>query len=412
MNELAGIVRTNYRKLEADLLRLKDEKAIADMAIYLYRPVPVDKGMNPDGALDFVGMEGITATGLLQLQITDSAAAFIKKYGDPIRREIIRRHREELAQAYTITPNAPANSELARQHMRLSPETMPNMAGERTIDLGHLKITQERARKGYELANITLLKTGITPQAQMLLDIMMAAMSETGGRIISFPIREYMESRGLKDQKEAKAQVDSIFRELSRYVYHEPLGPRPYLRISLHAGSEIRHGIGCFTFTDVFQEMVKDYPPLFLPKKAFLGDLRKSPNRYHIIRRIAEHIGRNLEKPNEKVISVAKLIEACPGIPTYEEVSRDEGKRFTQLIAEPFLRDLDAARDTYHITITAEKGRPAPEPRNGKAYTYEELIDLYVFADPIEPEHPSQTNYRKKRQLERSKAEAVKAIEA
>lgn len=415
--ELLNIAIPKVKEREARLLHKTKGKAQLTGIIDLYGL----EAFNPKNAWHQLNKLSLEAEGLTQISITLGTAwayatpemkALVKNnqvaIADILKAREDAARRAELTKAYSVTRNGPANYELARQDMRLSPSTKPDLSGNRAINKGHLKIVQEKY-------NITPIKTGVSPQAQMLLDIMIGVMFDTGSREVSFTIRDYMKKRGLSDFDTARAQVDGVFEELSRVVYYEPLSDRPYLRIGIHAGSDIVRGRAYFRFTELFEEMTHYYSPLFLPVKAFLGDLRKNPNRYLIIRRIAVHTGINLSNPNEKIISVASLLEACPGIPTFEEVATEGRQRPTQLIAEPFLRDLDAARDTYHLRLTGEKGKPAPEPKNGKAYTYEELIGLYVCAEPIDPEHPAQTNLREKRQIAkaaRQVIEAPKVIEA
>lgn len=81
-------------------------------------------------------------------------------------------------------------------------------------------------------------------------------------------------------------------------------------------------------------------------KKALTINTHKHPHALCMAHKLMEHYNMNVIKTDNVRITVGALMAACPELPTFEEV---KNRHHTQLIREPFERDLLALRDIYGI---------------------------------------------------------------
>ena len=202
--------------------------------------------------------------------------------------------------------------------------------------------------KGYaELLN------GVKQSAAMLLDGLMIKATEAGlqDTMVTLPLKEYMAMRDLKDEKEARKQIKEDLAAIERISFeYKGIGKNKgvWLKVHIAGGTtgQIKNGDIKFRFNQEFFDSFKAgagnrYMFMYFPCEALQGNIRANPWKYWLARKISEHKRMNIGKPNENVISVKTLIDACPDFPTYEEVM--EGDRaITRRIIEPFERDLYA----------------------------------------------------------------------
>jgi len=321
-----------------------------------------------------------------------------------IAEELREQERAQAAKAWTLTADGPVSQALTSPDFRIPPGTKLSLSKARTIDLGKIKITQEDCN--------TLITAGISTPALMIYDSITAAAKE-GGRYVIFTVKDYMKSRGLKDERAARDQILAAFEEIGKISYSFPHSKNPNLRVGIREASDIENGRAHFAITPSFYGIINRDKLLPLPVEALKINYRKNPNTYHIIRRIQQHRSWNMGEPNENVIGIPAILENCQELPKYEDVMK-KSKKVTQLIAKPFMRDLEAARKAFYIELRGANGKPAPDPKAGggwTSYTYEEIQGLYVYSEPLRPEHPAQTNLRRKRQLEKAKSKAIEATE-
>lgn len=199
--------------------------------------------------------------------------------------------------------------------------------------------------KGYnELAK------GIGSSAVKLLDMLVMAATQTGqtDTLISMPLKEYMVTRGLRDEKEARAQIkrDIDALERVRFEYREKKRGRAgdWLNVTLAGGtSGIKNGVIFFRFNEDFFKCLPEKQFMYLPKEAFTFNDKYNPHSYFFLRRIALHKRMNLGKSNEDIISVQTLINSSPRFPSYDEIREGAGQISLRII-EPFERDLDAIK--------------------------------------------------------------------
>ena len=124
-------------------------------------------------------------------------------------------------------------------------------------------------------------------------------------------------------------------------------------------------------------------------KKALTINSRKHPHALCMAHKLMEHYNMNVIKTDNVRITVGALMAACPELPTFEEV---QGFHYTQLIREPFERDLLALRDIYGI-VNWKYCNTGGEP-----LTDEQQADKFSFKDWVQwrieyslPDYPDQT---------------------
>ena len=204
------------------------------------------------------------------------------------------------------------------------------------------------------------LVNGVNQSAAMLLDSLMIAATENGlqSTLITLPLREYMDIRELKDEKEIRAQVKRDIDALERVSFeYKGLGKNKgaWLKVSIAGGTvgQIKNGDIIFRFNqdffDSFRVGTNRYIFMYFPREALRGNIKQHPHKYWLARKIAEHKRMNLGKGNEDIISVKTLIDACPHFPSYT-------RRVTERIINPFERDMDELNESlsWHYTDIEE----------------------------------------------------------
>lgn len=202
----------------------------------------------------------------------------------------------------------------------------------------------------------------IPTSAARLLDIFNAKATESGMKdnTVAIPLNEYMNLRGIKDMKEARKQVRADM-DILQQITVEFRDSKSYVKINLGGGIRgIKNSIVFFTFNEhwlkifPFKNQLMPYP---------LGILSTSdkynPHSFYFGRKIAEMKRVNAGSKNEGIIGVSSLVECSPTFPKYEDLG--DHKRVSQLIIEPFERDLDEAAKQcgckwHYIGLESETG--------------------------------------------------------
>ena len=290
---------------------------------------------------------------------------------------------------------------LAQSHSsnKLSKKLTERMADPAQFDLyGNGSITEKDFRlfiKGY-----AELVSGVKQSAAMLLDSLMITATENGlqDTLVKLPLRQYMDMRELSDEKEIRKQIKSDIDALERISFeYKGIGKQrgAWLKVSIAGGTvgQIKNGDIIFRFNQDFFDSFKvgvgnRYLYMYFPREALQGNIRANPWKYWLARKISEHKRMNIGKPNEDIISVQTLIDACPNFPTYEEVM--SGNRgVTQRIIEPFERDLDALSPT----LSWEYQDLSENPKN-----YQEFVSANVVTRwSAYPDTPRIESGKKKR---------------
>lgn len=255
--------------------------------------------------------------------------------------------------------------------------------------------------------------TGLKTSTHQLLDACTTALTNTGWKRPQVAIRlsDYMQLRGLKDEKEARKQVNADLETLfnTRISFKEKRrsgkSAQNYADMRICDYKGIKNGVIYFSFGSTFFELMKSYTVMPLQPQLFKLNSKRNPNSYYLLRRLMEHKNMNVGKENEDIISVKTLLEACKdGIPSYEEVMAGN-KHVTERIIVPFERDMDALEDTLTWEYCHTKGAPLSDAELGQMdyTTFSELLILTHWKD-----YPDQTARLERKQAKIEEAKAKK----
>lgn len=115
-------------------------------------------------------------------------------------------------------------------------------------------------------------------------------------------------------------------------------------------------------------------------------DSRK-PNAYHCAKKLAEYASmyRNIKAGTFNIISVKSLLEACPDIPTYEEVKEGD-RQYTRRIIEPLGNALDYLADMKIIKWCFCNAKKELITDKQLKQDYEELSNCYINFYLVNPD--------------------------
>jgi len=215
--------------------------------------------------------------------------------------------------------------------------------------------------------------------ALQLLDIIIMDFTEKGAedtdREISIPLKNYMEMRGLKDEKEARKQIKEDLEALYNLKFEKFTQPihgkkEDFFNLAIIGSHGIENGKIIVSLDGVFSKLLAYYPAIPIHKGVFKLKANKNPCAYYFSKKIHEHKFMNSGKKNEDIIAVMTLLEAAQNVlPSYEEVfngNRDYKKK----IIAPFYRDMEALVDIGMLSEWTYWHK------NGIPLTYAELDNL------------------------------------
>ena len=194
------------------------------------------------------------------------------------------------------------------------------------------------------------LTRGLTDTAHMLFDALLMKFTEgpPADKVIELPLREYMDKRGLKDEKEARKQVKEDL-EAIRNCYVD--GPKGYmkkgegLQAYFFGGLKgILNSVITFSVSDGFYKLLLEYPVALYPETMLKIDTKNYKHAYPLCRYIYDMKRINAGKGHEDIYSIKALLAACPSLPRYEELDKSKGE-ISRKIIEPFLNNLNHLED-------------------------------------------------------------------
>ena len=279
--------------------------------------------------------------------------------------------------------------------------TVDQITGDATITSGNYILS---------IPKYAYLTGGLKTSAYQLFDAITLALTENGAKssTVVIPLSEYMESRGLKNRKEAKEQAKAdmeILRTASiRCEERKNKEFESYGFVNIADSGEVkRNGDIVFTFGTTYYKTLKSYPVMPYSLQALKADNKRNPNTYYLSRKIDELKNMNIGKKNEDIISVRTLLSAAPYLPSYDAVMASD-RAVNRRIIEPFERDMDALSDTRVWTYCHSNGAPLTDEET-ETMSYDIFKDLLVKIDW--KQYPDQTA-RLERKAERI-AQAEKA---
>ena len=318
---------------------------------------------------------------------------------------------------YKTMRNAPAINvlqTLAKKDMKI----MTDINGDSE---GIIHTTAKEEDIEIKIGHFPLVK--VNPQSRKLLDILLMKISEIApygkeatpeaiARVFGITIRldEFMSLFGLKHKDNAREQFRQTAQTLMNiyvkidYTIDRKKGKRT-VKEHKHVDSymfeatietrnltedTIRNSRTEFRFNITVLEYLCNRFIMPANVKMFAVKSKDNPHSYNLIRRLTEYYNMNATATNEPVrISVRRLLEHCPEIPTPEEV---KGQHYSQLIREPFERDMNALEFDYgliHWEYSHSKGSliSQEELDNGAFEDWQNWYITYYLPDyPVEKE--------------------------
>ena len=247
-----------------------------------------------------------------------------------------------------------------------------NLKGEAVIEGEELKVILEKYNE---------IVGSISPTVKIFLDALIIRATENGQRdtLVAFPLRDYMEMRGLKSLKEARGQVDANIETLKKIkidylekVRGKDAGYKPSGAIYLFGGTGlIKNSIVYFRFNPDFFKLILAYPIMKYPSELLKTNTKRNPHTYNLGRKIAELKNQNYFSTNNDIVSVKTLISSCPELPKYEDLAPDY--QVEKRIIRPFERDMDALP-----FLTWEYCAKGGKPLNKELMKYSDFIEARI----------------------------------
>lgn len=187
-------------------------------------------------------------------------------------------------------------------------------------------------------------------------------------REVELSVSDYMRICDIKDRKEASKQltqaIQTLFDVNLEWIenrLHVPKGKKKAVYEPYHWQARILEAVGrnfylkpvqngkvVVQFTYNITEYLSQAYPMQFPQNLFVINSHKHRNSYYLGRKLAEHHNMNSGKGNENRVSVMSLINACPSLPSYEDVMERDGA-IKKRIIDPFERDLMALKNEYNV---------------------------------------------------------------
>lgn len=217
-------------------------------------------------------------------------------------------------------------------------------------------------------------------------------------RSLKFALSDYMALCDLKSKNNAIKQIRSGLENLFSLSVtlkgkEKNQGSFRFRRLIADAGLNINNGYINIEITSLFLELTKTSRVLILPQQYFRINLLHFPNSPDILMKASEQKSMNHKSSNNDILTIRTLLEACSGLPKYEDI-KSQG-RINQRIKEPFFRDLDHLSETFTYELyTTDKVKITVE--EAKALPFEEFENIRVHIKwndfPERKISPSQKN--------------------
>lgn len=290
---------------------------------------------------------------------------------------------------------------------------VPNQKGNTTIDriTGTAKVIAPTGNATLTIPDF-VSRAGFRTSTHQLLDALVLELTQTGAKvpIVSISLEQYMNQRGLKDQKEARKQVKADLQELfdAKFSFQEKRknGAQDYHDIRIIDSQGIRKGVITVSFGTAFYSILLSYPLMPYPSQLWRLDNKKNPNSYYLLRRIAEHRNMNDGKKNADIIAVKTLLAAAPFLPSYDEVLKTD-RAFKRRIIDKLERDLDALEESFTWHYCHSNNTPLSDAEL-ETMDYKLFESLNINVQWVD--YPDQTarHERQAKKIEAAKSKAEK----
>ena len=248
------------------------------------------------------------------------------------------------------------------------------------------------------------LKSLSVNASKLILQIVSESISQ--GRWVRISLREYMELRGLRDEKTARKQYQKATEVVSRLQFSTKSNGRFTFINFLQAGNIVK-GEGVFLINELFYQyyIERNGSKAQIPK-SFFTIPASSPNAWAIVNRLYTHRKINLGRDTENRIAITTLL----GDTTLPLAETIENKRLKSYIIDRFFEALNTARDitkefTYTIVESGGARTNEYEAYNNYWHFIKCLIQVKWNGDPY-PEARQKKIEAYRRRQERLESEA------
>ena len=273
---------------------------------------------------------------------------------------------------------------------------------EATIEKGDFKVFIEK------YSNKKTLKVGVVKLLDILaikltkLNHYKAKDANTLKRTVTFSLDEYMTFLDIKDVKDArkrlKEALDTLYSISLEWEEKSRGEVKNYTKMRICESQGINRGIASFTFTAdmanyLNQAYIMQYP------LELLAISERNPNAYPIARKLALHhsIDNNHKKGTANIISIAKLLEVAPEIPSIETVRAVNGS-WGERIKGALEKALDTISDIIPWEYSNSKGAPLTDSQLDIS-DYDTFIKLYIKFDILGAPDPTKRLEEKKKRV-------------
>ena len=307
---------------------------------------------------------------------------------------------------FTTMLNGTATNAFSAIGRKAEPTRINPLAdNEATIENGDFKVFIEK------YSNKKTLKVGVVK----LLDILAIKLTKSNHykakdantlkRTVTFSLDEYMTCLGIKNidnannrkyaSKRLKEALDTLYSISLEWEEKSKGKVINYTKMRICEAQGINRGIASFTFTAdmanyLNQAYVMQYP------LELLAISECNPNAYPIARKLALHhsIDNNHKKGTANIISVAKLLEVAPEIPSIETVRAVNGS-WGERIKGALEKALDTISDIIPWEYSNSKGAPLTDSQLDIS-DYDTFIKLYIKFDILGAPDPTKRLKTKK----------------
>ena len=311
--------------------------------------------------------------------------------------------------------NGTATNKLATIGRKTKPTRRinPLTDNEATIENGDFKVFIEK------YSNKKTLKVSVVK----LLDILSVELTKLNHyrakdpnklkRTVTFSLDDYMTYLGIKNidnynnrrsaSKRLKEALDTLYSISLEWEEKSRGEVKNYTKMRICEAQGINRGIASFTFTAdmanyLNQAYIMQYP------LELLAISERNPNAYPIARKLALHhsIDNNHKKGTANIISVAKLLEVAPEIPSIEAVRAVNGS-WSERIKGALEKALDAIGSVVSWEYSNTKGAPLTDKQIDIS-DYETFVKLFIKFDlKGAPDQTERLEEKKKRVTARKK---------
>lgn len=291
---------------------------------------------------------------------------------------------------FTAMLNGTATNKLTNISTRSNPPIVDAITGNATIEQGTLKVF---------IDSYSELTGGLRTSTHKLLDACTIALTrqnnyrgkdEKLNPLVTIPLEQFMELCGIPLTKPSKDKTRRKVKEDLETLYHISLEwsetsgkkTRDFAKMRVCDRIALLNGNIVFSFSLNMARYLTNAYLMQYPMELLKVDER-NPNSYHIGKKLLLHnsIDNNQRKGTAHILSVKCLLEACPDIPTYEQVLATDRHLEKRIIA-PFEASLNSLSSFIRWEYCNSKGVPLTEEQLQNT-DYSTFINLFIKFEVI-----------------------------